>query len=52
MRTMTKMAMSRRLSDRVVFLKDGHLIEEGEAEDLFRAPEQAETREFLRGIYG
>lgn len=45
-------AQARRLSDRVIFLKDGHLIEEGEAEDLFRAPEQAETREFLRGIYG
>lgn len=45
-------AQARRLSDKVVFLKDGRLIEEGEAEAFFEKPKEAETKEFLRGIYG
>ena len=45
-------AQARRLSDKVIFLKDGRLIEEGDAAGLFREPKEAETREFLRGIYG
>lgn len=45
-------AQAQRLSDRVAFLKDGRLIEEGEADTFFKEPKEAETREFLRGIYG
>lgn len=45
-------AQARRISDRVAFLKDGRLIEEGDSEQFFKEPEKEETREFLRGIYG
>lgn len=45
-------AQARRISDKVIFLKDGRLIEEGEAGSFFEKPEEAETKEFLRGIYG
>lgn len=45
-------AQARRLSDKVIFLKDGQLVEEGDAAELFREPKEAETKEFLRGIYG
>lgn len=45
-------AQARRLSDKVVFLKEGHLVEEGDADEFFSNPKQAETREFLGGIYG
>jgi phosphate transport system ATP-binding protein len=45
-------AQARRISDRVAFLKDGRLIEEGDSEQFFREPAEEETREFLRGIYG
>ena len=45
-------AQAKRLSDKVVFLKDGHVVEEGNASEFFREPEEAETREFLRGTYG
>jgi phosphate transport system ATP-binding protein len=45
-------AQARRLSDKVVFLKDGRLIEEGDAAEIFSEPKETETKEFLRGIYG
>lgn len=45
-------AQARRLSDRVAFLKDGNLVEEGDADHFFREPKEAQTREFLKGIYG
>ncbi|ETP73027.1 ABC-type phosphate transport system, ATPase component [Lachnospiraceae bacterium JC7] len=45
-------AQAKRLSDKVVFLKDGLKIEEGDAKEFFRSPKEEETGEFLRGIYG
>lgn len=43
---------ARRISDRVVFLRDGELIEAGTAEQMFTEPQEAATRDFLKGIYG
>ncbi len=42
-----EMAFARRVADRVVFLKDGVLVEEGSPEQIFDAPTHPDTREFL-----
>ena len=43
---------AKRLSDKVIFLKDGRVIEEGAAEQFFVSPAHKETKAFLEGIYG
>ncbi len=45
------LAQARRLADRVMFLKDGVLVESGPAERLLKKPENEETRRFLE-FYG
>ncbi|MCQ2567846.1 MAG: phosphate ABC transporter ATP-binding protein [Mogibacterium sp.] len=45
-------AQAKRLSDKVVFIKDGKLVEEGDAKQVFESADKHETREFLGGIYG
>jgi len=45
-------AQAKRISDRVVFIKDGKVVEEGEAETFFADPGEEETKEFLGGLYG
>lgn len=42
-----EMSFARRVADRVVFLKDGRIIESGPPEQIFDAPQREETREFL-----
>lgn len=42
-----EMSFARRVADRVVYLKDGVIIESGTPQQIFEAPERAETREFL-----
>ena len=42
-----EMSFARRVADRVVYLKDGRIVESGPPEQIFEAPERAETREFL-----
>ncbi len=42
-----EMSFARRVADRVVYLKDGRIIEQGPPEQIFDAPERPETREFL-----
>lgn len=46
------LAQARRIADRTVFLYNGRLVEYGETEQLFTAPQQEETRDFLSGIFG
>lgn len=46
------LAQARRIADRTVFLYNGRLIEEGDTEQLFTAPEQEETKRFLSGVFG
>lgn len=42
-----EMGFAREAADKVCFLKDGKIIEEGPPEALFGAPQQVETQEFL-----
>ncbi len=42
-----EMSFARRVADRVVYLRDGRIIESGPPEQIFDAPEREETREFL-----
>lgn len=42
-----EMSFARECADRVVFLADGRIVEEGTAEQIFTAPREAPTREFL-----
>ena len=42
-----EMAFARDVSNRVVFMKDGVICEEGTPQEIFKNPQKAETREFL-----
>lgn len=42
-----EMSFARQAADRVVYLKDGRIIEQGTPQQMFDAPVRAETREFL-----
>lgn len=42
-----EMGFAREAADKVCFLKDGRIIEEGPPEAIFDAPRRAETQEFL-----
>ena len=44
-------AQARRLADRVIFLRKGKLVEQGESEQVLNAPEEEETGRFL-DFYG
>lgn len=43
---------AKRIADDVAVMFDGRLIEYSPAQELFSAPKQQLTREFLAGIYG
>jgi polar amino acid transport system ATP-binding protein len=45
-----EMGFAREVSDRIVFMEEGRLVEEGCGEDFFRHPKRLRTREFLRQI--
>ncbi|WP_449281654.1 amino acid ABC transporter ATP-binding protein [Leucobacter sp.] len=45
-----EMSFARRVADRVVYLKDGVIVESGPPRQIFEAPEREETREFLRRL--
>ena len=45
-----EMAFAREAADRVCFLDQGRVIEQGTPELIFQAPREARTREFLRRI--
>jgi putative lysine transport system ATP-binding protein len=42
-----EMAFARDVSNHVVFMKDGVICEEGGPQQIFTAPQKAETKEFL-----
>ena len=42
-----EMAFARDVSDRVVFMADGVICEEGSSEEIFGNPKQQLTRDFL-----
>jgi len=45
-----EMGFAREVGDRIVFMDNGHLVEEGQGEEFFRNPQYQRTREFLRKI--
>ena len=45
-----EMGFAREVSDRVVFMEAGRLVEEAATEDFFLRPAQERTREFLRQV--
>jgi glutamine transport system ATP-binding protein len=45
-----EMGFAREVSDRVIFMADGFIVEEGKPEDLFGAPRQDRTRDFLAKV--
>jgi polar amino acid transport system ATP-binding protein len=44
------MSFAREVADRVVFLSDGELIEQGTPEQIFDAPQHPATVEFLARV--
>ena len=45
-----EMSFAREAADKVCFLKDGRILEEGPPERIFEHPEREETRAFLARI--
>lgn len=45
-----EMGFARQVADRVIFMAEGHIIEEGAPEAFFRNPQHARTRQFLGEI--
>ncbi|CAM5761808.1 ectoine/hydroxyectoine ABC transporter ATP-binding protein EhuA [Labrys miyagiensis] len=45
-----EMRFAREVSDRVCFFDRGRIVEQGDPERIFSAPEQARTREFLQSV--
>ena len=45
-----EMGFAREVADRVIFMDEGHIIEEGTPEDIFDRPQQARTQDFLRKV--
>ena len=45
-----EMAFAREISDRVCFLHRGRILEDGPPEQIFGAPAEARTREFLQRV--
>lgn len=42
-----EMGFAKEVADRVVFMADGHVVEEGRPEDVFEAPKNERTKAFL-----
>ncbi len=47
-----EMAFARDVSDRVIYMNDGVICEEGKPSDIFNNPQKLETREFLSRFLG
>ncbi|GAA4471392.1 amino acid ABC transporter ATP-binding protein [Rhodococcus olei] len=45
-----EMGFAREVSDRVIFMADGHIVEEGTPEEVFGNPQQPRTQDFLRKV--
>ena len=42
-----EMSFAREISDRVIFMEDGQIVEEGSPSQIFENPQEKRTREFL-----
>lgn len=45
-----EMGFAREVSDRVLFIADGNILEDGEPEQVFTAPNHPRLRDFLRKV--
>jgi polar amino acid transport system ATP-binding protein len=45
-----EMSFAREIADRVCFLDAGVILEQGDPEDIFSAPKQPRTQQFLQRI--
>lgn len=45
-----EMGFARRVANRVVFMEEGVIVEEGDPETIFTSPKEQRTRDFLRNI--
>ena len=45
-----EMSFAREVSDRVIFMADGYIVEEGKPENLFGNPQQQRTQDFLAKV--
>jgi ABC-type polar amino acid transport system ATPase subunit len=45
-----EMGFAREVADRVIFMDEGRIVEEGTAEDIFDRPQYQRTKEFLGKI--
>lgn len=45
-----EMGFAQQVADRIVFMDDGRIVEEGCPKQVFTAPQHARTQEFLRGV--
>ncbi|GAA3288604.1 amino acid ABC transporter ATP-binding protein [Arthrobacter citreus] len=45
-----EMGFAREVADRVIFMADGHIVEEGVPEELFSRPEQPRLQDFLAKV--
>lgn len=46
-----EMGFAREVADRIVFMADGRIVEEGRPADVFSAPRQPRTQDFLRSVF-
>ena len=45
-----EMGFARAVSDRVIFMADGYIVEQGDPKDVFNNPKEERTRAFLSRI--
>ncbi len=45
-----EMGFAREVADRVIFMADGYIVEEGSPESVFGSPQQPRTQDFLRKV--
>ena len=45
-----EMGFAREVADRVIFMDEGYLIEEGSPENIFDNPKEERVREFLEKV--
>lgn len=45
-----EMGFARDVSDRVIFIADGYIVEQGKPEDIFTSPKEERTQQFLQKV--
>ena len=45
-----EMAFAREVANRVIFMADGNIVEQGTPEELFGAPKEERTKAFLNNM--